>query len=77
MVDGSVEIELSGSEALVLYEWLRRFNERTDAEFDDRSEQRVLWDLECGLEQLLLAPLQGDYAAALESARSDVRGGDA
>ena len=41
-----VSIELSGDEALVLFEWITRFNKREDAEFEDQAEQRVLWDIE-------------------------------
>ena len=41
-----VKLELTGDEALVLYEWLTRFNQRDDVEFADQAEERVLCDLE-------------------------------
>ena len=47
-----VNIELSKEEAIVFFEFLRRFNENDDLnKFEDQSEQRVLWDIECILEK--------------------------
>jgi hypothetical protein len=68
-----VKIEITNDEALVLYDWLTRFNQRVDTSFADQSEERVLFDLEALLEKALVAPLQSDYANALAQARSNVR----
>ena len=68
-----VKIELTSDEALVLYDWLTRFNQRADTDFVDQAEERVLFDLEALLEKTLVAPLQSDYANALAQARSNVR----
>ncbi len=68
-----VKIELTSDEALVLYDWLTRFNQRADTDFADQAEERVLFDLEALLEKALVAPLQSDYANALVQARSNVR----
>ena len=68
-----VKIELTSDEALVLYDWLTRFNQRADTDFADQAEERVLFDLEALLEKALVAPLQSDYANALAQARSKVR----
>ena len=68
-----VKIELTSDEALVLYDWLTRFNQRADTDFADQAEERVLFDLEALLEKTLVAPLQSDYANALVQARSKVR----
>jgi predicted DNA-binding transcriptional regulator YafY len=68
-----VKIELTSDEALVLYDWLTRFNQRAHTDFTDQAEERVLFDLEAMLEKALVAPLQSDYADVLTQARSNVR----
>jgi hypothetical protein len=68
-----VKIELTSDEALVLYDWLIRFNQRVDTDFADQAEERVLFDLEAMLEKALVAPLQSDYADLLAQARSHMR----
>lgn len=68
-----VAIELTGDEALVLYDWLTRFNQEADSGCVDQAEQRVLFDLESMLETALVAPFQDDYAKLLAQARSKVR----
>ncbi len=70
--EGSVNLVLNTDEALVLFEWLARFN-AADHEFADQAEQRVLWDLESMLESTLAAPLSPHYSALLSSARERVR----
>ena len=72
----SVRIELKVSEALVLAAWLSRFNESRNAAFEDQSEERALWNLESSLEKVLIAPLRGDYTAALRDAREELRDDD-
>ena len=66
----STRIELSEDEALVLFDWLSRFNggEHQDL-FDAQAEQRALWNLEARLEKALVAPLASDYQRRLEEAR--------
>jgi hypothetical protein len=68
-----VKIELTSDEALVLYDWLTRFNQRADTDFADQAEERILFDLEALLEKALVAPLKSDYADVLAQARSNVR----
>ena len=68
-----ITIELTGEEALVLYDWLTRFTQRDDMHVTDQAEERVLFDLEAMLEQALVAPLQSDYASVLGHARDKVR----
>ena len=68
-----VKIELTSDEALVLYDWLTRFNQRADTDCADQAEERVLFDLEAMLEKVLVGPLQSDYADLLVQARSHVR----
>lgn len=68
-----VTIELTSDEALVLYDWLARFNQQETPGFADQAEERVLFDLEAMLEKALVVPLQSDYATLLAQARSTVR----
>jgi len=68
-----VKLELTHDKALVLYDWLARFNQRDSADFADQAEERVLFDLEAILEKTLVAPLQSNYAELLARARANVR----
>jgi hypothetical protein len=68
-----VTIDLTGDEALVLYDWLTRFTQRDDMYVTDQAEERVLFDLEAMLEKALITPLQADYAQQLAHARAHLR----
>lgn len=69
-----VELVLSGDEALVLFDWLARFNKNSnDAVVSDPAEAQVLWDLECSLERVLVSPLKENYEEVLQRARRKVR----
>jgi HPt (histidine-containing phosphotransfer) domain-containing protein len=68
-----VTLTLSRDEAVVLFEWLHRFNSETAHRFDDQAEQRVFWDLEASLEASLEELLQPEHAEILAAARSRVR----
>lgn len=72
MAKGKVALNLSREEALVLFEWLHRFNSE-DQTFEDQAEQRVLWDIEAMLESELVEPLDPKYAELLAAARARVR----
>jgi hypothetical protein len=71
----SVEIALSNDEALVLFEWLARFNAE-EREFEDQAEQRVLWDLEAVLETRVPELFSPNYAVRVAEARARVRDAD-
>lgn len=73
MTPEQVGIELSRDEALVLYEWVRRFNMREDVDFEDQAEERVLWDIEASLESALDEPFGDGYTDLLAVARDRVR----
>lgn len=72
---GPVALELSNTEALVLFEFLARgADERPEAyRIEHQSEQRVLWDLQAMLESKLIEPLRPEYGALLERAREEVQ----
>lgn len=74
MKDDKKNIELSKDEAIVLFEFLSRFNENTDSDkFEDQAEERVLWDIECILEKELSEPFRSDYQDIVKKARENVR----
>lgn len=68
-----VLLQLSNDEALVLFEWIKQFNNRKNNVFDDEAEKRVLWDIEAELERVLVLPFDVDYKILLSQARSRVR----
>lgn len=72
-MDNQVDIQLPVAEAVVLYEWITRFNARDYVEFEDQAEQRVLWNLEALLEQRLEAPFRDNYTTLLAESRDMVR----
>lgn len=74
MKSNQLNIELTKDEAIVLFEFLGRFNEKEDDSlFEDQSEQRVLWNIECILEKKLSEPFNKDYNDILKLARENVR----
>jgi hypothetical protein len=68
-----VSLDLTRAEAIVLFDWLSRFNDAEQREFVDQAEQRVLWDLEAMLESNLSEPFDPRYAELLAEARAKVR----
>ena len=68
-----VTLQLSRDEAVVLFDWLARFNAQEGKRFEDQSEQRVLWNLEASLESVLAEPFKPDYEQILAAARSRLR----
>ena len=68
-----VILELSNDEALILFEWIKRFNEQDNQEFEDQAEERVLWNLEALLEKSLTTLFDRDYKELLNEARGRVR----
>jgi hypothetical protein len=66
-MSASVSIELSGDQALVLFEWLTGLEAGKVA--IGEAEQAVLWRIEGVLEKSLVEPLATDYADLVERAR--------
>jgi hypothetical protein len=49
-----VLVELSSNEAIVLLDWLTKFNEKEHPWlFEDQAEERILFDLESSLEKIV------------------------
>lgn len=73
MADDKIHVELSRAEAIVLFEWVSRFNKDEHVRFEDQAEQRVLWDIEAMLESTLVEPFASNYDDLLAKARATVR----
>ncbi len=71
-----IEINCSKDEALVLFDFLSRFNQATNASFfEDQAEQRVLGNIETQLEKILVEPFEPDYINIIKQARNRIRDG--
>jgi hypothetical protein len=73
MEQRKVTLELSPEQALVLFEWLSKFNASEGRRFEDQAEERVLWDIEAMLESTLVEPFDAPYEELLAKARAAVR----
>jgi hypothetical protein len=67
-----VFIELSKAEALVLFDLLARFDKDEKLIIENQAEERVLWNIHCSLEKVLVEPFSPDYAKLLAEARNQV-----
>lgn len=72
----TVRIELTSDEALVLFEFLRRFSDSEVIATEDQAEQRVLWNLCCVLEKVLMEPFSESYPELVAEARNRLRDED-
>jgi len=67
-------IKLNKDEALVLFEFLSRINDKELKEiFEDQAEQKILWILEGQLEKQLVEPFKPDYNDIIREARNKIR----
>lgn len=73
MTDQPVEISLTKHEALVLFEFLARFDHEETLSIEDPAEEYALWRLEGALESLLVEPFKPDYKELLAESRKAVR----
>jgi len=70
----TILLELTKEESIVLFDWLSRFNENENLDlFRDQAEERVLWDMEASLEQVISEIFNSNYAEILSQAREQVR----
>jgi len=71
----NISITFSEDEAVVLFEWLAKFNTKENTYlFEDQAEQRVLYDLEASLEKNISSVFSDDYKTILLNARKRVKG---
>ncbi len=69
----SVQLELTGDEALVLFEFLARFDENEKLTLEDQAEEKTLWILHGLLEKQLVEIFDPSYKSLVESARERLR----
>lgn len=71
--DTPVQITLTADEAVVLFEFVRRFSDSDVLSIVDQAEQRVLWNLCCIFERGALSSIEGDWPELLHQARNRLR----
>ena len=69
---GMVSIDLSSSEALVLFELLARFEKTAVLQIEHPAEERVLEQVQATMERTLVEPLRPDYEDQRSKACADV-----
>lgn len=75
-LNDDVSITLTSDEAVVLFEFLRRFSDADKLTIEDQAEERALWNLCCILEKASVLPLEATYPQALLAARDRLRDED-
>lgn len=68
-----VKLSLTKNEAIVFFEFLSRFSHEEKLVIEDQAEERVLWNLQCDLEKVLVEPSQENYIEKLSEARDNLR----
>ncbi len=68
-----IKVELTPSEAIVLFEFLSRFTHEGKLELKDQAEERVLWNIYAILEGNLPEPFLENYNELLARAREVIR----
>lgn len=75
-MEEKVTIELEKNEALVLFDFLGRFNQAgVENVFEDQAERKVLWNIEAQLENVLVEPFSPNYKEIIEQSREKIRDG--
>ncbi len=73
-VDKHLNLTTTKGEALVLFEFLARFNETEHPDiFEDQAEQKTLWILQGQLKKQLVEPFKPDYKDIIKKARNRIR----
>ncbi|RYD86969.1 MAG: hypothetical protein EOP50_21560 [Sphingobacteriales bacterium] len=71
-----MRIELSGDEALVLFECLSRFKENGSLSIANQAEERAFWNIAALLEKQLVEPFSENYIELVAQARERLRDKD-
>jgi hypothetical protein len=69
----NLTITLTSDEAVVLFDFLRRFSDTDKLSIEDQAEQRALWNLCCIFEKASVGPYDVSPAVALRAARDRLR----
>ncbi len=67
-----ITLTLNNDEAIVLTEFLLRFQEKEILSIEDKSEEIALWNLGALLESKIPEILNPDYKSLLETARKNI-----
>jgi len=73
MASGTVRLDLTSDEALVLYEFLGRLSDFDKLVIQHPAEERALEQLHCLLEKELVEPFDPNYQELLRQARDRLR----
>ena len=74
MNEKTINIELTNDEAVVLFEFISRFNQsELTSSFEDQAEQRIFWNIESDLEKKLSDTFKTNYQETLKTAREKIR----
>ena len=73
ITDGTATVTMTRAEALVLFDFLSRFDQNQQLDIRDRAEEFVLWHVHGAFERVLVEPFAADYVKKLEAARETVR----
>ena len=73
IADETATVTMTRAEALVLFEFLSRFDQDEQLDIRDKAEELVLWHVHGAFERVLAEPLAADYKKKLETARETVR----
>jgi hypothetical protein len=77
MKEEEIILRLNKDEALVLFEFVARFNDDNHRElFHDQAEQKMMWLIAGQLEKVLAEPFMENYKERIEQARNVVRDGE-
>lgn len=68
-----MKLELDDDQALVLFDWLARLDERDAFPVEDPAEEQVLWCLHGQLEKALAEPFRREYRELVAQARARVK----
>ena len=68
-----VQLELTEDEALVLFEFLARFDDSEILSLVDQAEERALWNLHSLLQRQLVEIFDPNYETMVEAARARLR----
>jgi hypothetical protein len=71
--ESPVKLELTLDEAIVLFDFLHRFEDTEKLDLQHPAEELVLWRLSGLLERLLVEPFDRHYAEIVEQARARLR----
>lgn len=68
-----MKLELTDDQALILFEWLSRLDEKEALPVQDPSEEQVLWSLHGQLAKALAEPFRENYDSLVKEARERVK----